>query len=443
MAMRADAKTVGLNGFGRIMLATWGVLVISAAAMAQTPKPQLQVSTRPVGTLPRGMAPQDVYVSPDGTRFAFAAPSRDKVVAVVDGVQQRKYDWIVDGRIGFTADSERFFYVIRKRGKRVMVIERAEGKEYDSIDEPVVSPTGGRVGYVGGRDNVFYPVVDNVEGKPYENVVFAALSEKGKWACIVRIGRQQCVVIDGVEGNRYDRVADVQMSDDGGRVAYRAQRGDQWFMVVDGKEGKPYAEVGSVEVSADGAHYAYAARTGESYFLVQDGAEKRLTNTAMPGYVTLSRDGKRLAYATVAPGGNGVTVVVDDKPQERYDQVLAVRFSRDGRRVAFVARRGGKSIIVADGVEVSSAELINPASLSFSRDGDHLAWVANAADKDVLFVDGMVGPSFDYILGAGPVAFDEQRIPFIAADEREGETPLGTPDRIVDLVDVTVSIGGR
>ena len=443
MARRGEGNVMGAGDVGRVIVATCALMLLCATALAHPPKPRLQLGTRPVGTLPRDMGPQDVFVSPDGTRFAFVAKSRDKVVAVVDGVQQRKYEWIVEGRIGFTADSERFFYVIRKRGKRAMVIERAEGKDYDTIDEPVVSPSGGRVGYVGGRDNLFYPVVDHVEGKPYDNLVFAALSEKGKAACIVRLGRQQCVVIDGVEQNRYDRVADVQMSHDGGRVAYRAQRGDQWFMVVDGKEEKPYTEVGPVEVSADGAHYVYAARTGESYFIVQDGVEKRLTNNAMPAHLALSRDGKRLAYATIAPGGNGVTVVVDDEPLERYDQVLAIRVSRDGERVAFAARRGRKSIVVADGAELSSAELIDPMSLAFSRHGEHLAWVANAADKDVLVVDGVEGASFDHILIRGPVTFNGLTIPFMAAQEREGETPLGTPDRIVDLVAAAVSIVER
>jgi hypothetical protein len=213
-------------------------------------------------------------------------------------------------------------------------------------------------------------------------------------------------------------------------------------MVVNGEEQRPFDEIGAAALTRVGSHYAYVARSGNGSVLVYDGEEKKLTTRSFPAHVTLSLDGKRVAYAAVTPGGNGVSVVVNDQPQARYEQVLGIRFSPDGERVIVIARRGGKSILVADGVELLNADAIHPQSIGFSDDGRYVACVARNGQGDTVYINGVRGPTFGQVLNTGPLVFqgDRMMFPVVGANFKDGVSRLGTPERTTNLVHADVSV---
>src|SRR5262249_37110447 len=66
--------------------------------------------------------------------------------------------------------------------------------------------------------------------------------DRWRVAFVRQRGDKEVVVVDGVEGSKYDSIAEGSLvfSPDGKRVAYVAARGDKWVVVVDGREGKEY-----------------------------------------------------------------------------------------------------------------------------------------------------------------------------------------------------------
>ena len=57
----------------------------------------------------------------------------------------------------------------------------------------------------------------------------------------------------------------IIFSPDSRRVAYVAQRGNNWFMVVDGKPGPAYNALWDADFSPDSRHVAYEGRQGDRW----------------------------------------------------------------------------------------------------------------------------------------------------------------------------------
>ena len=68
--------------------------------------------------------------------------------------------------------------------------------------------------------------------------------DSNHFAYVAEVNEKKTIVVDGTEGNSYDRIDDITFSADSGHMAYRARLGDKWFVVLDGLEGKHYDEIG-------------------------------------------------------------------------------------------------------------------------------------------------------------------------------------------------------
>ncbi len=73
--------------------------------------------------------------SPDSKRLAYAAIRDGRHFAVVDGIEQEKYDGI--GMPAFSPDSKHIVYSAKHEAKWLLVVDGVEGAEYDNLLENV------------------------------------------------------------------------------------------------------------------------------------------------------------------------------------------------------------------------------------------------------------------------------------------------------------------
>jgi hypothetical protein len=136
---------------------------------------------------------------------------------------------------------------------------------------------------------------------------------------VIKKGSKYCVMINGIEGNSYDKVYDLSTSPDKGRVAYIGVKAlGSVVVVIDGIEHQ-YNDVvlGSLRFSPDSKHFVYAARRGSMeqkstwseegwkrrqgrriFFVVLDGKEQEMAWDAIARESPVfSPDSQHLAYA--------------------------------------------------------------------------------------------------------------------------------------------------
>ena len=142
--------------------------------------------------------------SPDSRRVAYVAKDGAKRHVVVDGKEEKAYDFIDVTSLAFSPDSHRVAYVASIGGKQIVVVDGNEGKPYDDAQALLYSPDSRRMAYA------------------------------------AKVGEKWFVVVDGNPEKPYDIIAEPSMifSPDSSRMAYLARGGDQWVAVVDGVAGK-------------------------------------------------------------------------------------------------------------------------------------------------------------------------------------------------------------
>jgi len=376
-----------------------------------------------------------VVVSPDNRHVAQVVERAGKLFVVMDGMQQKEYDWIAQATPLFSPDSRRMAYVAmvhgqdtgphpvvdgvelkqyfaaglylrfspdgrhlayaaahRPVGAQFVVVDDVAGKEYHAIgaESLCFSPDGRRFAYGARRGDKWCMVIDGQEEKEYDglgtSMVFSPDSRR--WAYVAKRGHgrdsMECVVVDGVEGDDYDGTIQGTpiFSPDSRRVAHGARRGDKMFAVVDGNEEKSYQSIECLTFSPDSLQVAYVA------------------SGPVSGFLGLRRHG---AFRTVVNGVEG---------KRRVDISLSgLRFSPDSRRTAYVMQNFDGWWAVVDGVEQGPYDGIGNGTPIFSCDSRHYAYRAGQADKAVVVVDGVQTQEYDDILALtfGP---DSQRLAY-------------------------------
>lgn len=275
-------------------------------------------------------------------------------------------------------------------------------------------------------------------------------NDLGRCAYVRQHNGKDVVVVDGVEGQEYDKAGRrdekgftlqqlpkmqippytslcISFSGDGKHFAYIAARRNKQLFVIDGVEGPEYDEVGSplwdrsqawlaaykwqgggIEFgpvfSPDGGHVAYRARRADKWYMVVDGVEsgpyEQITDQYNPVY---GKDGAHIAYS--ARRGSQWLVVRDGVEGRPYDEVLfnGLTFSDDGRHLAYAARLEDRWFVVEDGLERKEYDKISWRP-SYSPEGDHIAYVARVGNKEFGVVDGVEGKAYDfvYLFALGP-----------------------------------------
>jgi len=218
-------------------------------------------------------------------------------------------------------------------------------------------------------------------------------------AYISRFRDGMCVVVDGVEGEKFDGIGEgtIIFSLDSKRVAYVAGKSEKQFVVHDGQAGPAHDLTlkGPPALSANGEHLAYGVRKRGRWRVVRDGEE--LQEHGSLAYISMSQDGAHLAYAAIEP--TGVSIVVDGVARRAYDGVLqgSLVLSPNGKDVAYGAHDGSRQLVVRSNVESKRYDGV-PGKPVFSRDSRRLLHPADDENRQFIVLDGAAQPSFDYIV---------------------------------------------
>jgi hypothetical protein len=115
--------------------------------------------------------------SSDGKHFAYFGITGPKAVLVRDGAQDKTFDappedvgYLVEA-LAFSPDGNRLAAAVHRNGKAVVIGDVAESSAYDAAIRPLFSPDGQRLCFIGIKKDNGYVVLDNVEGKPFEDYV--------------------------------------------------------------------------------------------------------------------------------------------------------------------------------------------------------------------------------------------------------------------------------
>ncbi|MCE9594304.1 MAG: hypothetical protein K8S98_08920 [Planctomycetes bacterium] len=299
-----------------------------------------------------------------------------------------------------------------------------------------------------------------------------ALSPRGvRVAAIIPKGSRVAVVVDGVEGPKFDAILGTQgepipgagngqligwqrrviFSADGAHVAYAAKSGDECVVLLDGKEvaRMPYtssvlspmplefapaggklgfvvfteqgcrAQVDDVVgpwscdpmrivFSPDGAHYAYyGTEKSGERWNVVDGRQVKFLGEQLQ----FAPSG---ALASRIFDGGTTTLVLNGKPALRAANIEAPWFSGAGNRIAvsFAPTPGAERILHVDGKEVPAARGADIASFFFSPDGKRWAAVCRKympTPAQFVLLDGVKQQEYSSI-------FDVSTLPRFSAD---------------------------
>ncbi|MFN0017999.1 MAG: hypothetical protein ACKVP0_07060 [Pirellulaceae bacterium] len=233
----------------------------------------------------RNVADRSLALSPDGSRIGYATRDFGKFTAVIDGQESKVYRGVLG--IVFSPDSKRVAYTA-VADKWVSVIDGKEGSGYDGLGTPAFSPDSKSVAMGAKLDKREFillngqPQINGVAQKGYEKTGGPRFGPDGRLVYVAKAGGKWLVVDAGKEQKAYDSVVDnFYFSTDGKHLATVAFDGEQEMVVVDGLEGNRYdmiLTIGGGEVRFDtasdgvsgGTSFHYLAARGDELLLVEE-----------------------------------------------------------------------------------------------------------------------------------------------------------------------------
>lgn len=336
-------------------------------------------------------------------------------------------------------------------------ISCAVTKRVIKVDERLIVPGTFHVGpqsrnlvYISGEPGVKkkrFVVLNGVAGKTYQDIKKDSIvfSPDGTHlAFAARKARAWHVINNGVKGPPHGDISgpSITFSPDGSHMGYATKdhRRNKWTVVLNGHSYGPYDVLISKNFtfSPDGSAFAFGAgaeglRGPRFVVRVGTGGGERskepqrgpLYEDIMPGTVTLSGNGDRLAYGAlrdgkwfVVLGGTGTeskTGVTEFGPFEKVKEG-SLTFSPGGNRLAFAAKKGVVWHVFVDGTPGKGYQRIAEETITFSPDGKRLAYAALKMNRLVRVLDGKEGRRYDK-LGTGSLVFtkDSRHLAYAAA----------------------------
>jgi WD40 repeat protein len=343
--------------------------------------------------------------SRDGKHVAYAADSggmsaRQRFV-VLDGVPGTKYQaplvsmtWsprnseFVGQPVLGGPDGKTLAYRATRGNAAFVVKDGVAGEEYEGIRGLAFSPDGQKLVYAATRGKKWRVIGSAPIGKEaeYDSVGFPEFSIDGRLAFQAKVGRSQFVVVDGVDGPKYEWASAPRFSPDGKHVAYFASHGG---IISGGREVIVWCGEKCVVV-VDGVEHAVSGVPG-----VLPGQSLSINNQGLLAYCygkhqTTTKDGKpvidkQTRWVAVVDGKE----IVEAQSKTFFDPLGQIFFSPDGKRFAFRLTRAPdeKSFMVVDGQEQKGYQRLSDPV--FSPDGRHVAYFAVDGRNAFLVVDGV------------------------------------------------------
>ncbi|MGE5583332.1 MAG: hypothetical protein ACM3X9_12460 [Bacillota bacterium] len=378
-----------------------------------------------------------VTFSPDSQSFAYYARKNKRWLLVI-GDEEVKICNGAQGRPLFSNDGKRCAAILEDEGEW-MVFARGEdsNRSYLHIKDLQFSPDSSKMGYLAQRpDEKWVAVINQTESLPYDSIKWLVFSPDSRHiAFSASKDEKEFVVIDGKEGNQYNKISDSNygFSPDGQDFAYFAHSGQKWILVkngeemaeyeniisnslkykeklffmastetksmlvIDGKPEKPYDRIGFIRTNSTANRIIYSAMENGQWFRVENGIEgKKYDQVSDPVF---SENGEHFAYK--AQVGQRRLMVIDDIEHPAYDDVSNLIFSSDGTQTAYIGTLGKKRFVVRNGQAENSYKGINKKTLCFSTDGKYLVYEAN----DTLIINNKKSGYFGDIVSK--IAFDD------------------------------------
>lgn len=261
-------------------------------------------------------------------------------------------------------------------GQAHMYLDGEPISQFQSIDDAAFLQPGNQLIYCGDsggtrqmmlRDKPFPGI------GPLAGMVLTSPDHKHFVALVKTASRQQAVVVDGKREASCPKI----------HWAYRG------FL----------SSPGSFVWSKDGTSHAYVVNiTNEKtspQAVIYNGNLLDPRPEIRGSSLVLTPDGKHVAYA--AKEKEGWAVVVDNKSQEKFEDIGSILFTGTGGKVVYAAKKGKSWFLCG---AASSQPLEAVAGLTSDASGAHLAYAAKTANaKWQVFVDGKpVGAPCDGVI---------------------------------------------
>lgn len=257
---------------------------------------------------------------------------------------------IVNGKLGaeweecsspvFAPKGKRWAHRARNDQTWQMVVDGKPEGGFRSLGDPIWSPDGKSLAYIGSTGpNNWHIVQNGSKGPELPSVSSLVWSPDGtKLAYVVRGAKGATVHAGDWKSAEYFDVGEPVWSPLGDKVAFPAMGKKRWMMVVGDKEGTDDLDTpGPPVFSPDGTQVAFKAMWKFKWIVVvNDGKAESFDAVSDPVWSPL---GNKIAFSASKDGK--WYMVVHYRRQEAFDAVLTPpNFSLDGTKVAFGARKG-------------------------------------------------------------------------------------------------------
>ncbi|MBK8254268.1 MAG: hypothetical protein IPK82_16570 [Polyangiaceae bacterium] len=194
-------------------------------------------------------------------------------------------------------------------------------------------------------------------------------------------------MVDGLESEPYQDVADLAFSPSGKNIAWTARKNDKWKVIKNGAESEPWDRVGPLFWSAKREALAYASGLGKEEWAVVDATAIGPYDGVMPESLTFNSQGAAVAFA--ARRGDAFWVVDPEGEKGPFESVEPPQFLGDSNATIFVARRAAATFWVVDGHH--GPVLADATGLVLSATGRKLMILARWGSKTELVVANITG----------------------------------------------------
>ena len=295
--------------------------------------------------------------SADGRHVAYGVKDDDKSFVVLDSKPGPKFDGDIAEPLVFSPDGKRLAYRILHAGKVRLVVNHKLREDFNGVGEPVFSPDSGTLAYVAEMDKRQVLVVNHVATtRGYVGISGLTFSPDSRSiACTAETGQQTLLLVNGrqIETPYVDAQAPV-FDASGKLAAYGGSRlspqlaalkrrveaegreptaaegmammmGIKTRIVFRGAElGPAYLTVGDIQLTPDGQRVIYTGMR-----LSREVADRM--SKAMAENRTLSRDEQMDVIR-----GMRSHVVVHGSEGPEFNAILDLTISPDGRHVAYM-----------------------------------------------------------------------------------------------------------